>query len=185
MPGFFYDGDSTKLGEWPAFSAFASAVALANNKSLLSIVNTSSTNLVRIRELWIENDQTAAITGVIAQLNLLRITGHSNGTSITVCLNDTTETLDSGVSVRTGSTVSGEDSVVCRQWKVSTDEWGVGAQDVESLQQVFQQAMPRYSGSFNSRPITLRQNQGITVKNITNTTAGTFNLFLVFTVEPV
>lgn len=185
MSGFFYDQDSTKIGDWPTFVAQASSVALANNKSMLSILNTSTTNVVRLRELFLVNDQTTAVTGVIIQFNLLRMTGHSAGTSITAGLHDTNETLDAGVTIRTGGTISGEDATLYRQWKFSSDEWGAGSQDVESLQHIFQQSIPRYAPSIATKPITLRQNQGVHVKHITNTTAGSFNLIAVFTVEPL
>lgn len=185
MSGFFYDQDSTKIGEWPTFVAQASSVAIGNNKSMLSILNASTTNIVKLRQLFIVNDQTTAITGIINQFNLLRMTGHSAGTTITAGMHDTTETLDAGVTIRTGATISGEDATIYRQWRFSTDEWGVGAHDVESSQHIMQAIFPVYRAEVNTKPITLRQNQGIHVKHITNSTAGSFNIIAVFTVEPL
>lgn len=185
MAGFFYDQDSTKIGEWPTFVAVACPVTLGNNKSMISILNTSTTNIAKLRELFIVNDQTTAVTGTICQMRLLRMTGHSSGTSVTVGLHDTTETLDSGITVRTGATISGENATLYRQWKFSSDEWGVGSTDVESMQHIQHVTKPLYRTEINTKPIVLRQNQGIHVKNITNTTAGSFCLVAVFTVEPI
>jgi hypothetical protein len=172
--------------EIPTFVSYASAVALANNKSLFSIVNTGSSFLVRIREIRIINTQTSAVTGVIADFRMFRITGHSSGTLLVGLTSDTNDTLDSSVTARTGSTVAGEASDFLRRWLVSTDEWGVGSSDVESMQHIMQTySNPAYYPTPKTKPITLRQNQGITIKNVTNTTVGTFDIAVIYTQEGV
>jgi hypothetical protein len=183
MSGFAYDRNATNIAENPTFVAQASDVVIGNNKSMLSIVNTSSTVIVKVREIYLVNAQNTAVTGVTGSFSLLRITGHSSGTSITAGMHDTTQTLDAGVTVRTGSTVSGEDATIYRRWKFSTDEWAQGAQDVESMDHVSTVVRPVFYQAINSKPITLRQNQGLHVKHTVNSTAGSFDIVVIFTTE--
>jgi hypothetical protein len=98
-------------------------------------------------------------------------------------MHDTTQTLDAGVTVRTGSTVSGENATIYRRWKFSTDEWAQGAQDVESMDHVNTVTRPVFYQPINSKPITLRQNQGLHVKHTVNSTAGSFDIVVIFTTE--
>lgn len=168
----------------PTFSVNAVGIAIANNKSLLSLVNASgSTVRVKIKEIWIRNAQTSGVTGVVGQFQLKRITNHSAGTSLTFATFETSDSLDSSVTARTGSTVSGESSTSLRRWFWSTDEWGPGAPDVESNDHAFQNLTPHYLAGDSYKSITLLANEGISIKFATNSTAGSFDVEIIFTQE--
>lgn len=167
--------------ELPTFSVVSAAVAVGNNKSMLAIQNTGS-SVVRIREIWIINDQTTAVTGVAGTFETWRISSFTGGTALTPVAYDTADSLPSGISVATGSTVSGEASLL-RSGKWSTDEWGPGTADVESGDHALQQTEPFWKQTPNGKALTIRQNQGIHVKFATNSTAGAFNIRMVFTTE--
>jgi hypothetical protein len=170
--------------ELATFVAYAQDIAIGNNKSMVSLVNTSGSSVViKIREIRIMNVQTTAVTGVIADMRLLRITNHSAGTAITPVAHDTGDTLNGSVTARTGATVTSELTPVYRRWKYSTDEWGVGTLDVEALDQAIQKQSPLYEQVAKTKPFTLRANEGFTIKQVTNSTVGTFDLLLVFTQE--
>ena len=178
--------DSLKVAdaEFATFVVFRKAVATANNGSLMSLVNTSSSVKVRLRDVKIVNARTSAATGVAATFDLLRCTGHSSGTSITPESHDTDDSLDGGVTARTGATISGEGTGILRSWTQSTDEWGTGSLDAEAFDRGIQAHLSAYLAQQKTKPITLRQNQGITLKCVTNTTTGLFDVMFVFTQEP-
>lgn len=169
--------------DYPTFVLQATAVALGNNKSMVSLLNADASLIVKIREVRIVNVRTSTVTGTVADFRAFRITGHSAGTTLTPLEHDTADALDSDITARTGGTVSGEaaNSLWRRLW--SSDDWGAGALDVEAAQVGHQQMAPTWQTGMSQRPIVLRQNQGLSLKCVTNTTAGTFDINIVFTVE--
>lgn len=171
--------------EEATFSVYINATAIASNKSMISIFNTNGApqTKVRLRELRIINAQTTAVTGIIADLALRRITGHSVGTALTPNAEDTSDVLSTNVTVRTGATVAGEVASDLRRWKFSSDEWGPGNLDVEGLDQAIQKGINLLPFNQFTKPLTLNANEGFTLKQLTNSAAGSFNILLIFTVE--
>lgn len=171
--------------EIATFTAYAESVALGNNKSMISVANQSdSTVIVKIREIKIINVQTAAVTGVVADFKMFRATSHSAGTSVTVSKHDTSDTLSGSVTARTGATISGEvTAATLRRWQFGSDEWGVGTQDAESDHHATAVLIPAYQSYQKMKPYMLRANEAITIKCVTNSTVGTFDMMISFTVE--
>lgn len=167
--------------ELPTFSIVSTNTVVGNNKSMLAIQNTG-TSIVRIREVWIINDRTTAVTGIAGLFEVRRITSFTGGTALSPVSYDTTDSLPAGISAATNATISGESSLL-RAGAWSTDEWGPGTLDTESLDHALQQSTPFWSQTPNGKALTIRQNQGIHVKFATNSTAGEFNIRFVFTVE--
>jgi hypothetical protein len=175
---------SSQEAEFATFSVTAQSVAIGNNKSMLSIVNTTgSTVKIKLRSLRIINAQNTAATGVIADFRLLRCVTHSAGTSLTVEACETSDTLSASVTVRTGATIGTEGTTVLRRVQYSTDEWGVGSHDVESNDHILQIGTNLLEAPLKAKPFTLLANQGITIKQVTNSTVGAFDIELMFTQE--
>jgi hypothetical protein len=171
--------------EYPTFFVMAEAVQIGLNKSMSSLVNaTGSGVVIRIREIRLVNMQNSAVTGIIADFRVFRCTGHSGGTSLTPNSHDTIDSLSSSVTARHSATISGEGTGLLRHWEWSTDEWSPGAPDVESSDHALQVLIPVYSTQPKTKPITIRPGQGITIKQIINSTVGTFDVWWVFTQEP-
>lgn len=167
--------------ELPTFSVVAENIVVGNNKSMIAIQNTG-TSVAVLREIWIINDQTTAVTGVAGQFRAHRITSFSSGTALTPVANDTNDSLPSGISVATGATIVGESGLL-RAGTWSTDEWGPGTADVESADHGQQQVEPFWKQTPSGKGLVVRQNQGIHVRFATNSTAGAFNLRLIFTIS--
>jgi hypothetical protein len=165
-----------------SYSAFVENVIIGNNKSMLAIQNTSA-NLVKIQSIKIVNSRTAAVAGIVSDFRLLRITSFTGGTSVTAGLYDTADVVPAGITLATNSTVSGEVSTVYNRWLWSSDEWGAGALDTEAAQVGQQQGYPAWVNRINSKPIVLRQNQGIHIKHVINSVNGQFDFLIEFTVE--
>lgn len=170
--------------ELATFTIYGSSIAIGNNKSMVSLLNASgSTVVLKIRDISIINTQTAVATGILADFRLLRCTGHSVGTTITPESHDTDDSLNASFTARTGGTIAGEGTAVYRRWQFSTDEWGAGSLDVESEQHAIGQHLPVYQQSWKGKAFTLRAGQGFTIKQVTNSTVGTFDLILTVTQE--
>jgi hypothetical protein len=167
--------------ERPTFTVLSVLTAVANNKSMIAIQNTG-TSVVRIKEIWVINDRTTNTNGVIGTFEARRITSFTGGTSLTPVSYDTADSLPSGITAATGSTVSGESSLL-KSLLWSTDEWGVKTTSVESSDHTIQNGVPFWKQTPGCKALTIRQNQGIHIKFATNSTNGDFNLCLVFTTE--
>jgi len=165
------------------FSALVVGSQIGNNKSMFSIVNGAGSGVViRIIDIRLINNQTTSVTGVVGEFQMKRITGHSVGTLVTANAHDTIDTLSGSVTCRTGATVAGE-TVTLYQNKYSTDEWGVGALDGEGSDHAHQSTKPFFDLRSHSKPVTLREGQGLSLKHIVNSTAGSFSVLCTFTEE--
>lgn len=167
--------------ELPTFSVVAEDIVVGNNKSMLAIQNTGTSKLV-LREVWIINDKTTAVTGVAGIFEVRRITSFSAGTALIPVSFDTDDTLPAGISAAYASTVAGESSLL-RTGRWSTDEWGPGTLDTEGNDHANQNTEPYWKQTPNGKGIVIRQNQGVHVKFATNSTAGAFNIRFIFTTE--
>lgn len=167
--------------EEASFMVLASDVVLGNNKSLLSLYNADATLKVKLQEVWLLNTRTSAVTGVVATFELRKFTtAHSAGTVLTPVASDSTDSLDADITARTGATIAGEQAIYLRRlW--STDDWGSGSLDTEGYQVGVQNSRPFWEQRPNVRPLVLNQNQGVHVKCATNTTAGVFDVMMLFT----
>jgi len=172
--------------ELATFTALATAIVPANNKSMWSILNAVGSSVrIKIQEIYLVNVKVSGVTGVAITFELRRIIGHSAGTAITAIEKmDSADTLDSNVTVRTNATVAGESATLLWRNIWSSDEWGPGAQDVESSDHDLQTMFPIFAKKTNdSKSVLLRAGEGMTVKCATSTTAGTFDLLVIFTQE--
>lgn len=168
--------------EPPTFLCQASTVVIGNNKSMIAIQNGSS-SLVRIQYIKMINNRTAAITGVAADFRLRRITGLSGGTAVAISAHDTSDTLAPSIVASSGGTVAGESVDDLARWVWSSDDWGPGTIDTESSDHVYQQLRYVYKAELGSKPLTLRNGQGVTIKCVTNSTSGEFDFLICFTQE--
>lgn len=164
------------------FAVVASSVAPSLNKSMISLANISSSKIAKIRSIYMTNVQTTAVTGVMLNFELRKFATHSAGTLLVPIEYDSTKTIDSNISARTGGTIVSEGSII-RRWTFSSDEHGVGAVDVESADHGLMSLIPIFAQEKYAAPIVLRQNQGIHLKQTANSTIGSFDINIVFTQE--
>jgi len=176
---------SSSATELSTFFGVAPSVSPGNNKSMFSIVNTTgSTVVIKIQEIYLVNVQTTNVSGIPISFEMRRIVSHSSGTSITTESADLSDTLNASVTLRTGATVSTESTTLLWRNIWSADDWQVGSADIESADHTSQSLIPIYSKKNQaSKSITLRANQGLTLKCATNTTIGLFDIMVVFTQE--
>ena len=182
-----------QIPRWPqTFSAHADNVTIGNGKSMLSLFNAVGSGVViRIHEIKIFNVQTTAVTGVIAEFGLRKITTHSAGTQLTttgaatgmIYPRDSNNSLNANVTARTGATVTESPAFDIENWFWSSDEWGAGSADVESMDHAFAQSIASFKSSDGVQPYVLRPGQGMHVRQATNSVNGSFDIMFVFTQE--
>jgi hypothetical protein len=177
---------SSSATELATFFGVAPGVSPGNNKSMLSIVNTTgSTVTIKIQEIYLINVQTSGVSGVPILFEMRRIVSHTGGALITTTESaDLSDSLDANVTLRTGATIGTESTKLLWRNIWSSDDWQVGSTDMESADHASQSLIPIYAKKNQaSKSITLRANQGLTLKCATNTTVGLFDIMVVFTQE--
>lgn len=158
--------------EETTFEVRATGVVLANAGSLLSLfLAGTSSRVLRLQEVWLQNVQILPVTGRNYQFGLVRHTGHSGGTLLSttpsagvggIFLHDTSDTLDADVSARIGATISGAAAEPIRSWRWSSDEVNIGTLDVESYERaVQQQTNPAWKPGPKQQPLVIRPGQGV------------------------
>ena len=97
---------------------------------------------------------------------------------------ETGDILDSGITLRTGAAVSGESLNLLWKAVFSTDEHGIASESVSTTEHVFQTMFPIFvKKTTNAKTITLKANEGFTIKFLQNSNVGSFDIFCVFTQE--
>ena len=161
------------------FYALYDRITPAANKYMATLFNTSATRKVVVHKIWWINASITAVTGVILDQYLARITARTAGTSVTIRTNDTADTLSAGITADTNSTSVTEDHISERF--IATSEEPTIAQT--QLTAYSQSGGLIYERTPGTRGVTLRQNQGISLRNITNSTVGQVSYCFEFTDE--
>lgn len=164
----------------PSYYALADAVAFAANKHHLSILNgAGSGKVVAIKKLFHINLSLAAITGVAVRFDVKRTTAQSGGTAITPVSMDSANPALSGISVSTGAASVTESSLL---FPVATQNDELTAANT-AVANYLMQGLNLVLESTEMQEIRLRAGEGLTVKQITSTTVGSFAWLAAFTVD--
>lgn len=168
---------TTALGQ--TWYVCADAVALAANKWHLTVWNGSS-NVIKVRKLFLVNVQTGAVTGVAVRLSMFTIaSAPTSGTLLTARPADSTNTaLPGTLEVRTGPTASAGNLL----WPVVAACGEIGATQAFPSTHLLQFGNLMLEGN-EIQEMTLRQNEGMGVQQVTSTTVGSWAWVLAFTIE--
>lgn len=152
------------------YMASVAPIACAQNKLLFSILNTVSSQRIKIFDLRIANGQLTAVTGVGIELDVIKITAIVGGTAVTPTPMDGNDPAVSNLtcvhtatSVTAGATLLG----VFR----NNDEIPLTLLDKEEPKNIL------------PYPVTCYKDQGIAIKQITDSTVGVFGVLCLFEVE--
>jgi hypothetical protein len=130
-------------------------------------------------KLFAVNLQSVAVTGVLVRFDVMRVSSSSGGTAITpVALDTANASLPAQVTVRTGATVT-EGSLLFPYISLNEEET-VTQTLTKAFQGQFENLL--FEG-IDLQPLTLREGEGVSVKQITSSTVGSFGWIVVFTVE--
>lgn len=171
------------------FTAIFDRIAPAANKYMATIFNTSATRKVVIKRIWRKSQVAAAVVGVLLEQEIRAITARTAGTSVTPFAHDTNQALSAGIAADTASTAvtegtgnralfkrffSSTEEVLLAELTTSPEGAGAHLNDAQCI----------YWAKGDTDGVVLRQNQGLTIKNITSSTVGTVSYEIEFTDEP-
>jgi len=164
----------------------ATAIAYASGKSMLGIFNAAaSVKMIKVWRIWVLNNGTAAVTGVLTTFQLQLSTAQSAGSAITPVKHDSANAaIDANVAIASGATVT--DGNLLRQILYSNDEAiASGAtQDEWELLVPLNCVWDSGYGDSNIQPITLRSSdQGFHVKHSGTSAVGSCDIFAEITQE--
>lgn len=172
--GVYFDG-------LPTFRVLAPAIVPAANKYHIVLRNsTGSAQTLYLLGLYAINDGVTAVTGVINQFNFRYVTGTPTLTSITPLAYNSADPALSNVVAGHTATAGLTDSTIILPLVLSSEE---------------NTAVPTNTGMFlhhmnllpaihpYSRPLALRPNEGVAVKQIGAGTVGALSWILDFSVE--
>lgn len=163
----------------PTYYALADAVAFAANKQHLSIFNNAGSNqIIAIKKLFHINLSLSAVTGVAVRFDVKKTTAQSVGTAITANSADSTNPALSGVQIATGATVT-EGAIL---YPITTQNDEIIAANTAIANYLMQFGNLALEG-VEQQEYRLRPGEGMTIKQITSTTVGSFAWLMAFTVE--
>jgi len=163
----------------PTYYAMADAVAFAANKQHISIFNNAGSNqVIAIRKMFHINLSIAAVTGVAVRFDVKKTTAQSVGTAITANSADSANPALSGLQIATGATVT-EGAIL---YPITTQNDELTAANTAIANYLMQFGNLALEG-IEQQEYRLRPGEGMTVKQITSTTVGSFAWLIAFTVE--
>jgi hypothetical protein len=166
----------------PTYYVLADAVAFAANKHHITVWNNAGSNqLLSLRKLFHINLSLAAVTGVALRFDAKRVTAlPTGGTDITAQSVDSDNPALANVTLKTNAAVT-EGALM---WPITVQNDEINAANT---------AVANYLAQFGNLAIEgletqewrLRPGQGLTIKQITSSTVGSFAWLAVITVEPL
>lgn len=169
------------------WTAYYSGIAFAASKNMAAVLNSHATEILRIRRVGVLNAQTAAVTGVVCQLEMRGYfaggVSLTSSTAVTPTSHDTTNTAPSSATYGHAGTIAGT-ATTFRRVFWSSDEAAISTGTIDELETfvplniIFDAGY----GDANVQPLTLRQTQMAMVFNVTGA-AGLLDTWIEFTKE--
>jgi len=165
----------------------AQAVAYASAKYMIDVFNAAgSAKLIKIYRIWIFNNGTASVTGVLTALQVKRTSAASSGTGITPVAHNLGNTaLDANTTCGTGRTITS--TSIFRQILWQCDEPTVTTLDMDALLTLvcFAEIWNSGYGDSNVQPLSCRASnaEGICLQQPGSNAAGTCDVEVEFTSE--
>jgi hypothetical protein len=168
------------------YTAYATGIAFASNKSLLALFNAHATRKVKLYRAWVLNNQTSAVTGVLTSMLLRKISALSAGTAVTPVAHDTGNTgVDlTSVTCVTGGTFTNTSDNAFRQIMWSGDEPAVSSATSDELQCIVPlMCIWDSTGDSNIEPFVCNTNEGIHILQPGANAVGILDVAFEFTVS--
>lgn len=167
------------------FTASFLGVTFGNNKSMAGLFNgVGSGVILRVKRVWVLNNQTAGVTGVLTTFSMRRSTAQSAGTSVTPVKHDTNSTtLPAQVLCAHGATVTSATADTLRNWVWSNDEpaASTGTSDEFECLVPLNCVWDSATGDADLEPIVLREGFGLDVRHSGSSAVGVCDVYVEFT----
>ena len=168
-----------------SFYAVFDRVAPAANKYVATLFNGATGRKVVVNRVYRFNWQVSAVVGIQLEQELRFITARTAGTNVLIQREDSNDTITTGIAADTGSTAVTEESTnrgLVKRFFASSEEV-VLATALTVPTGAFAHAHDAqlvYWRRYGSKGLVLRQNEGLTIKNITSSTVGTVSYMIEF-----
>lgn len=173
--GVYFDG-------LPTFRVLAPAIVPATNKYHIVLRNsTGSAQTLYLLGLYAINDNVTAVTGVINQFNFRRVTGTPTMTSLTPYAFNSADPALANVVAGHTATAGLTDSTIILPMVLSSEENTAVPTNTGMFLQM-QNLLPMMHSY--GRPLALRPDEGVAVKQIGAGSVGALSWILDFSVEP-
>lgn len=171
------------------FFAVYDRIAPATNKYMATLWNGATGRVVIVDRVYRLNWQVSAITGVLLEQEIRFITARTAGTSVQIQTEDSANTITSGIAADTGSTSvtegTGARGMIKRIF-ASGEELAIAtAYTLPAISAHINDAQLAWYRKVGSSGLVLRVNEGLTIKNTTNSALGTVSYIMEFRDEPV
>lgn len=174
------------LGSFPAYcAAIPSQVHVAVADTIhWDLFNADASAIVRVKSILQIPNITLVVTGVRTIWDFRRTTAvGTGGTTITPWLADTSQAaLDADVTCRSKPTGGATAGTLLRQYEISSEESFVGTQLIAAMGGI-ELVPPTLRGVDFGKGIVLRQNEGLSVVQVTSSAAGNTEWIINFVVE--
>jgi len=166
----------------PSFYVLYDRIPPAENKYVAVLWNGSSTRKIVVQRIRVYNWQVTAVTGVLLEQQLEFITARTAGTTVPIRTYDTIDTVPAGVSAEVGVTGVTTGHIIERIF-TTNDEMALTTNNIATWRVELAGAVTYDRKLSGVKGHTLRQNQGIAIKNITKATLGSVSYIFEFTSE--
>lgn len=169
------------------FTSYNSGIAFAASKVMGGIYNRHASEILKIRRIGLINGQTAAVTGVLCNLEVRLTISTPTWTSPVAGVlteHDSTNTPPTTYDQGNSGTFSGGTSTTLRRTNWSSDEAVVSGATIDELECLIPLNIifDAGYGDSNVQPLTLNQNQMAHVFNVSGA-AGLLDTWIEFTKE--
>lgn len=169
------------------FTGYYSGVAFAATKIMGGVLNSHASEVLKVRRVGLLNGQTAAVTGVLCNLEMrlsTAVSSWSSPTTITPTSHDSTNTAPTTATYGHAGTLTATNTFTLRRTNWSSDEAAVSAATMDELECLvpLNILFDAGYGDANVQPLTLRQNQIGYCYNVSGA-AGLLDTWIEFTKE--
>lgn len=167
-----------------AYFAVFDRIAPAQNKYMATLWNDAAGRVVIVDRVYRFNWQVSAVTGVLLEQELRFITARAAGTGVQIQTEDSNDAPTAGIACDTGSTSvtegAGSRALIKRFHAPSEEVALAGAWGLAHIAGHINDAQMVWYRKAGSSGLVLRQTQGLTIKNLTNSTIGTCSYAIEF-----
>lgn len=155
----------------------------AFKKNMITLYNsTGSGKVLKVWKIWGLNNQSVAITGVLTEMVIYKISSSGGGASLTPLKhNSSIPNLSSLIISSSGATNKFEALIKRIIWSTDEPVATASTTNVFELRPSWNIFYELPINNTQLEPITLNEGQGITIYNVTNTSVGQADFFIEFT----
>jgi len=162
------------------FYAHFDRIVPATNKYMAVVFNTSAVKKIVFKRIEVMFRGASSVTGVVLDQYLTKIDFTVAGTVITPFAEDPSDPLAAGITCSHNDTGIVENHII-KRFTATSEEPKIGAGMAEDAGTFG--SIVLYEAAPGTRGLTSRQNKGIAIRNLTNSTVGTVSYFFLFTVQ--